>query len=74
MCICINCMYVNSCLTYQKIMKQHSFQRTKPEIKFNPSQPIISVNIYYTNESMEVDWDIIECLSFLDSPGRWIES
>lgn len=74
MCICINCVYVNSCITYQKIMKQHCFSLIKSEAKFNPSKPIISVNIYYDKESMEIDWDIIECLSFLDSPARWIES
>lgn len=67
-------MYVNNCLTYQKITTQHCSNIIQPEVKFNPSQPIICVNIYYHNESMEIDWDIIECLSFLDSPGRWIES
>ena len=67
-------MYVNKCLTYQKIMMQHSSNIIKPEVLFNPSQPIICVNIYYNNESMEIDWDVIECLSFLDSPGRWIKA
>ena len=74
MCICINCMYVNNCVTYQKIMKQHCSNIIKQEVQFNPYHPIICVNVYYNNEAMEVDWDIVECLSFLDSPGRWIKS
>jgi len=72
MCICINCIYIQNCSTYSDIKKQHKSRIVKSKDLFNPAHPIIHVNINQTNFYTEIDWDIVECLSFVDSPGQWM--
>nr|YP_009511019.1 hypothetical protein [Hydropuntia rangiferina]AXI96692.1 hypothetical protein [Hydropuntia rangiferina]UAD87375.1 hypothetical protein [Hydropuntia rangiferina] len=72
MCICVNCRHVHSCLTYYLIQKQHKKQYS---IKINnnffiPQKTLININ--YCNLYMTFDWDLIECLSFIETPGNWI--
>nr|YP_009314907.1 Hypothetical protein ycf34 [Scinaia undulata]SCW23362.1 Hypothetical protein ycf34 [Scinaia undulata] len=71
MCICINCLYVHQCSTYQYIEKQHGKKSTKKKELFSPKNPIIHVNIYNDRDTRQMDWDIVECLSFIDEPGSW---
>ena len=28
--------------------------------------------LYSTNNELEIEWDIIECLSFKEKPGYWV--
>lgn len=72
MCICINCLYVHKCSTYKNIQKQHKKYSEQDRQLFNPLDPVINVNICNTSGSFEVDWDVTECLSFIDKPGNWI--
>ena len=72
MCICINCLYVHECSTYQNIQKQHGTSFAKNKLLFNPLDPIIHVNISNNSKSLQIDWDITECLSFVDKPGHWV--
>lgn len=65
-------MYIHNCLTYHKITKQHGTQDISQKSQFDPSQPIIHVSINCNFNSTQVDWDIVECSSFIDSPGQWI--
>nr|YP_009315722.1 Hypothetical protein ycf34 [Trichogloeopsis pedicellata]SCW24380.1 Hypothetical protein ycf34 [Trichogloeopsis pedicellata] len=73
MCICINCSYVHSCSTYHFIKVQHNENTSKVDINFYPSNPIIQVNLKTIDENIQIDWDVIECLSFLEDPGQWRE-
>ena len=72
MCICINCLYVHKCSTYKNIQQQHGQYSEKNNATFDPIDPIVYVNLYHTSTSIETDWDIIECLSFIDKPGNWV--
>jgi hypothetical protein len=39
---------------------------------FLPSQSITIVKFFYLKELLEFEWDIIECLSFKEKPGNWL--
>lgn len=72
MCVCINCYHVTNCSTYFSIEKQH--QKTKLNINpnFVPQSPIIKVNLISNGNKTELDWDVIECTSFVEEPGKWL--
>nr|YP_010337878.1 hypothetical protein MW591_pgp152 [Timspurckia oligopyrenoides]UNJ17463.1 hypothetical protein [Timspurckia oligopyrenoides] len=74
MCVCINCLYINSCSIYhiiEKNHKQHS-KRVKP-LTFHPVEPILNINLYLHSNDINIDWDLVECLSFIESPGVWLD-
>lgn len=76
MCICINCRHVHNCTTYQLIKKKHQYQKedenTKSPLLFIPISTLIHINIDRSNSSCELDWDLVECLSFAEQPGKWL--
>ena len=74
MCICINCRHLNYCLTYQFISKQHKKQikNLTYTVGFTPVNTIINVNLNQKESIIVIDWDIIECLSFVEKPGHWL--
>jgi len=75
MCICVNCKHIKKCKTYLFIQKQHQ-QKIKSNINnpFIPSNTIITINInHIKNFSTKLDWDLIECSSFIEKPGYWLE-
>lgn len=71
MCICINCRHINKCSTYQFIEKQHNKSIISHNISFNPIGTIINANVNKKNSLIIIDWDLIECLSFVEKPGNW---
>ena len=73
MCICINCIYVHKCSTYKFIAMQHcdNQYRCIKEKLFNPYNPVLNANYIEINNKIQIDWDVIECLSFIDKPGYW---
>nr|YP_009315111.1 Hypothetical protein ycf34 [Titanophycus setchellii]SCW23566.1 Hypothetical protein ycf34 [Titanophycus setchellii] len=72
MCICINCVYVQQCSTYKFVTIQHNGNNNS-SIKniFEPSYSVLQVNYSDINNHLQIDWDVIECLSFLEDPGSW---
>nr|YP_009237730.1 Ycf334 [Gracilariopsis lemaneiformis]YP_009294665.1 hypothetical protein Gch_066 [Gracilariopsis chorda]AJO68550.1 hypothetical protein [Gracilariopsis lemaneiformis]AML79948.1 Ycf334 [Gracilariopsis lemaneiformis]AOM66925.1 hypothetical protein Gch_066 [Gracilariopsis chorda]UAD88813.1 hypothetical protein [Gracilariopsis chorda] len=75
MCICVNCRHVQNCTTYQLIKYKH---QQKQDINididfFVPKKTLISINIIYSKyvKNIYFDWDLIECLSFVEMPGYW---
>nr|YP_010203977.1 hypothetical protein LK038_pgp204 [Ahnfeltia fastigiata]UAT97683.1 hypothetical protein Ahn.fas.Ore.pt_006 [Ahnfeltia fastigiata] len=70
MCICINCRHVHSCSIYKIIKKQHKHQTENGNSVFTPKNTLITVNI--NSSCNEIDWDLIECLSFTEKPGSWL--
>jgi len=79
MCICINCRHINSCTSYNFIKKQHNknfinLSKTNKTL-FIPHNNTMKINakiqekIYYIN----INWDLIECLSFIEKPGAWLK-
>nr|WMP12231.1 Ycf34 [Laurencia verruciformis] len=71
MCICINCRHTDKCSTYQFIGKQHNKLIINQNVSFNPINTIINVNVNKKNTLAVIDWDLIECLSFVEKPGNW---
>nr|QCI04873.1 hypothetical protein [Bornetia secundiflora] len=76
MCICVNCRHIHYCATYKFIEKQHQIDINNHIIynQFIPSQNTIQINIKTKQKSSHtiLDWDLIECLSFMEKPGTWL--
>nr|YP_010338434.1 hypothetical protein MW432_pgp197 [Rhodaphanes brevistipitata]UNJ18384.1 hypothetical protein [Rhodaphanes brevistipitata] len=73
MCICINCKYVKNCSTYFLIEKQHRQENKDINYKFIPQLAIININIIFSSLE-KLDWDVIECLSYVEDPGIWLQN
>nr|YP_009315315.1 Hypothetical protein ycf34 [Yamadaella caenomyce]SCW23770.1 Hypothetical protein ycf34 [Yamadaella caenomyce] len=71
MCICINCMYVRKCATYEFIKARYETSPSKNDRLFKPDGSVVQINFTITLESIQLDWDVTECLSFVDEPGAW---
>nr|QCI09136.1 hypothetical protein [Inkyuleea mariana] len=74
MCICINCRHANNCNTYYFIKQQHYNYRLKKNTNFIPINTLIKINIIHFMNESKFDWDLIECLSFVEKPGNWLIS
>nr|WCH58136.1 hypothetical protein [Cystoclonium purpureum f. stellatum] len=73
MCICVNCRHVNNCSTYRVIEKQHSQNlNQKNNSSFIPMNTLIQVNIHKNLYYVKFEWDLVECLSFVEKPGYWL--
>nr|QCI04609.1 hypothetical protein [Apoglossum ruscifolium] len=73
MCICVNCRHINQCKIYTFIEKQHYSNNTEyKKSKFAPTNTLIQVNINQKLNNTTIDWDLIECLSFVEKPGYWV--
>nr|YP_009399684.1 hypothetical protein [Digenea simplex]ARW69503.1 hypothetical protein [Digenea simplex] len=72
MCICINCRHIHNCTTYYFIEKQHKQLLDLSMKSFTPNQTIINVNLHQNSDKISLDWDLIECLSFVEEPGYWL--
>nr|ARW63697.1 hypothetical protein [Chondria sp. (in: red algae)] len=75
MCICINCRHIHTCLTYKFIKKQH-YKESKDitnNITFTPVNTVVDVGLNKKENLIYIDWDLIECLSFIEKPGYWLK-
>jgi len=74
MCICVNCRHINECKIYKFIEKQHNVKKKLiNKINFLPPEILIEVNINKKLTDTIIDWDLIECSSFVEKPGSWIK-
>lgn len=71
MCICINCQYVDRCQTYNAVETQHQQPHLTEDPTFEPVEPTINVNIRTENETIEMEWDVVGCESFVEEAGKW---
>lgn len=71
MCICINCTYVDRCVTYHAVEHQHQQPHLTPTPDFDPREPSINVNIRTQSEFVEMEWDVVGCESFTEEMGKW---
>ena len=71
MCICINCEYVDRCTTYHAVEEQHQQAHLTPAPDFEATQPSINVNIRTLADGVEMEWDVVGCLSFSQDRGKW---
>lgn len=71
MCICINCEYVDRCTTYHAVEEQHQQVHLTASPTFEADRPQINVNIRTRDEGVEMEWDVVGCLSFTSDAGKW---
>lgn len=71
MCICINCHYVDRCVTYHAVEGQHQQPHLTDRPTFDPREPSINVNIRSRGEVIEMEWDVVGCESFKEEMGKW---
>ena len=71
MCICINCHYVDRCQTYNAVETQHQQPHLTEDPTFEPIEPSINVNIRTQGDTIEMEWDVVGCQSFVKETGKW---
>jgi len=71
MCICINCHYVDRCTTYYAVEEQHQQLHLTETPDFEANAPSINVNIRTSNDEIQMEWDVVGCLSFVSEIGKW---
>jgi hypothetical protein len=71
MCICVNCHYVDHCITYHAVETQHEQPHLTDAPSFDPIEPEINVNIRSQSDAIEMEWDVVGCKSFKEEMGKW---
>lgn len=71
MCICVNCHYVDRCITYNAVETQHQVPHLNENPDFEPIEPSINVNIRPHQDYVEMEWDVVGCVSFKREMGKW---
>ncbi|MDJ1170527.1 Ycf34 family protein [Roseofilum sp. BLCC_M154] len=71
MCICVNCEYVDRCLTYHAVEGQHQQPHLTENPDFEAINPEINVNIRHRDHEIEMEWDVVGCESFKREQGKW---
>ncbi len=71
MCICVNCHYVDRCQTYHAVEYQHQQPHLTEFPDFEATEPTINVNIRHQDDLIEMEWDVVGCLSFKSETGKW---
>jgi len=77
MCICINCFYYNICslnLNLETIQTNKDKKLTTAKFKKYPNFTVVNLNIFSRQLRDELEFDVIECNSFLEKPKMWILS
>lgn len=73
MCICINCHYVDRCITYHAVEAQHQQPHLTESPDFEAIAPSINVNIRTKTDYVEMEWDVVGCESFSKEAGKWVK-
>ncbi len=71
MCICVNCHYVDRCITYHAVEHQHQQPHLTENPTFDPTEPEINVNIRTNEDEIQMEWDVVGCASFTREQGKW---
>ncbi|MEY2976690.1 MAG: Ycf34 family protein [Prochlorotrichaceae cyanobacterium] len=71
MCICVNCSYVDRCVTYHAVETQHEQPHLSESPDFDPINPSINVNLRTSSTVIEMEWDVVGCESFAEEMGKW---
>ncbi len=72
MCICVNCEWVDRCITYHSVEKQHGVEHVSLNPDFIGENPKIHVSLTnQDSEEIHIEWDVRSCGSFLENEGKW---
>ena len=72
MCICINCKWVDRCITYHDVENNHGVNHISSDPDFKAIKPFIYVSIVKDkNGDYKTEWDVQSCESFKEELGKW---
>ncbi len=72
MCICINCKWVDRCITYHDVENNHGVENICDAPNFKAKKPYIHVSIVKDiDNEYKTDWDVKSCSSFTEEYGKW---
>ncbi len=82
MCICVNCDYVDRCITYHAVETNHQQPHLTETPSFEPNNPTIDANILLPKVEVQgnriiqknefgFEYDVVGCNSFIESKGKW---
>ena len=71
MCICINCKWVNRCITYHDVENNHGVKHICALPDFKAKKPLIHVSIVKDKDNYKTDWDVQSCESYIEEFGKW---
>ncbi|KPQ35923.1 MAG: putative chloroplast protein Ycf34 [Phormidesmis priestleyi Ana] len=82
MCICVNCHYVDSCITYHAVEANHQQPHLTEDPVFEPNNPTINANITLpevkvigdtisSENEFGFEYDVVGCDSFTQEMGKW---
>ena len=72
MCICINCKWVDRCITYHDVENNHGVKNISDVPDFKAKNPFIHVSIVKNeNGDYKTEWDVRSCQSFANEFGKW---
>ena len=72
MCICINCKWVDRCITYHDIEDNDGADHICDVPNFKALKPYIHVSIVKDNNGdFKTEWDVQSCGSFIEEYGKW---
>ena len=72
MCICINCKWVDRCITYHDVENNHGVHHICKLPDFKAKNPYIHVSIIKDKKGdYKTDWDVQSCSSFSEEVGKW---
>ena len=71
MCICINCKWVDRCITYHDVENNHDVDHICDVPDFKPIKPFVHVKLVEDqNGDYKTEWDVQSCGSFADKFGK----
>ncbi|MEL6938855.1 MAG: Ycf34 family protein [Cyanobacteria bacterium J06598_1] len=82
MCICVNCDYVDRCITYHAVETNHRQPHLSETPSFEPNNPTINANISLPKVEVKGDqilqetefgfeYDVVGCDSYKEVLGKW---
>tara|TARA_B100000131_G_scaffold224169_1_gene215795 strand:+ start:654 stop:905 length:252 start_codon:yes stop_codon:yes gene_type:complete len=72
MCICINCKYVDRCITYHNVETNHGVEHISDLPDIEAKNPRIHVSLIEDhNGDHSIEWDVRSCDSFQEELGKW---
>ena len=72
MCICINCKWVDRCITYHDVENNHGVDHICKLPDFQAKSPFIHVSIIKDKKGeYKTEWDVQSCASFSEEIGKW---
>ena len=72
MCICINCKWVDRCITYHDVENNHGVDHICKLPDFKAKNPFIHVSIFKDKKGdYKTEWDVQSCASFSEELGKW---